>query len=105
MNVHPFRRRRFVASSSLTRRPCRPALEMLEERCVPATYFVTSSNDSGAGTLRQAIVAAAGDTSSPTIRFAPNLSGPHIGLSSELQINNAAFTAANPLTIRVDPGL
>src|SRR5437879_2627828 len=38
--------------------PFHPYLELLENRWLPATFTVLNTNDSGAGTLRQAILAA-----------------------------------------------
>jgi probable HAF family extracellular repeat protein len=34
----------------------RPRLETLEDRCLPSTFVVTNTNDSGSGSLRQAIL-------------------------------------------------
>src|SRR5690348_7262042 len=42
-----------------------PRLEELEDRCLLATFLVTTTADSGAGSLRAAIAAAAGDTNKP----------------------------------------
>jgi predicted outer membrane repeat protein len=76
-------------SRKLTRRPapaaparrqlrCRPTLLTLEDRVVPSTFTVTSLADSGTGSLRGAIAAAAaGDT----INFAASLTGKSINLS------------------------
>jgi hypothetical protein len=108
MLSHLFPSRRKAARRSPARyAPLRPRLmlEALEDRCLLATFLVTSTADAGAGTLRQAILAAAGDTNKPTIVFDPTLSGQTITLASALTINNAAFTAANPLTIQAGPGI
>src|SRR5947209_5850269 len=49
-------------------RPVRPGVEVLEDRCVPATLTVTDPGDAGPNTLRGLIAAAnPGDT----INFAP----------------------------------
>ncbi|OZH53624.1 hypothetical protein AFK68_16375 [Hydrocoleum sp. CS-953] len=61
--------------------------------------LVSNLNDSGAGSLRQAIIdAAAGDT----IQFDPSLGGQTIALASELLINkNLTIDGdeSNPVTI------
>jgi hypothetical protein len=63
--------------------PIRPRLEVLEDRCVPATDMVTTLTGSGAGSL-PVVVASAG--SGDTIQFQANLSGTII-LSNTLDIN------------------
>jgi hypothetical protein len=50
----------------------RPTLLVLEDRVVPATLTVTTTADSGAGSLRAQVAAASAGT---TIVFAPGLSG------------------------------
>jgi hypothetical protein len=45
-------------SSSKRRTSFRPSLELLEDRLAPATFSVVNTLDSGAGSLRQAIVDA-----------------------------------------------
>ena len=57
----------------------RPWLETLERRDVPSTLTVTSSADSGAGTLRADVAAA---SSGDTIVFDPSLNGQTITLTS-----------------------
>src|SRR5438876_667502 len=46
----------------------RLAVELLEERCLPSTFTVTNTNDSGGGSLRNAIKKANADPGS-TILF------------------------------------
>lgn len=66
------------------RLPSRPSLELLEERSLLSTYVVTTTADSGAGSLRQAILDAnANNTVSNQILFSASLVGP-IDLLSEL---------------------
>src|SRR5262249_45317985 len=62
---HPGRSRR--ANGDQRPRTYRPRLESLEDRLAPATLTVTTNADSGAGSLRGAIAAAA---SGDTINFA-----------------------------------
>jgi hypothetical protein len=82
---------------------CRPTLETLEARWVPSTLTVTTTADSGPGSLRADIAAAhKGDT----INFAPSLVGQTITLTSgELLIKqNLTITGpgASQLTISGD---
>jgi titin len=55
-------------SNSLQRR-CRPTLESLEDRLTPSTFTVTNTNDSGAGSLRQAILSSNATPGNNTITF------------------------------------
>jgi hypothetical protein len=70
----------------LARRPAfRPALEVLDDRCLLSTLTVTNTQDSGKGSLRYEIAHAA--KNKDTIVFAPSLSGQTITLTSgELDI-------------------
>jgi hypothetical protein len=57
-----------------TRRPqkgarCRPGLEVLEDRTVPSTFLVNNVGDSGAGSLRQAILDANAHSGADVIAF------------------------------------
>jgi hypothetical protein len=63
-----------------------PRLENLEERTVPSTLTVVNPNDTGAGSLRNAITHA---NSGDTIVFDPSLDGQTITLSSELTISRS----------------
>jgi parallel beta-helix repeat protein len=56
--MHWFCRRPRTTHSTSVARQFRPALEVLEDRFVPSTFSVTNVNDSGAGSLRQAILNA-----------------------------------------------
>jgi hypothetical protein len=56
----------------------RPALEVLEDRCVPSTFIVNSTGDTGAGSgltgdLRYCITKANADGASNTITFDPTV--------------------------------
>ena len=56
--------------SSPTRCPLRPLLvEALEDRLAPATFTVTNTNDSGAGSLRASIASANAAAGADTIAF------------------------------------
>ena len=86
--------RRFSSYGASTRRPGRarrrrfaPAVDCLEGRALLSTLVVTNNQDSGRGSLRQAIQNAhAGDT----VTFAPNLRGQVITLTSgELDISQS----------------
>jgi hypothetical protein len=84
----------------LQRRTFRPLLEELEDRTVPSTLTVTSTADSGPGSLRAEIAAA---NSGDTINFAPNLSGKTITLTSGQLVVNKSLDieglGANRLTV------
>lgn len=60
----------------MTTRPWKPArrarlaVEVLEDRLAPATFTVTNTADSGAGSLRQAILSANAAFGADTIAFA-----------------------------------
>jgi parallel beta-helix repeat protein len=71
----------------------RPRLEALEGRDVPSTLTVTSTADSGAGTLRAEIAAA---NSGDTIVFAPSLDGQRIELTSGVLDINKSLTIQGP---------
>ena len=74
------------------RRSVAPRLEVMEDRTVLSTLTVMNTNDSGKGSLRQAILDAnrnGSTTNTITIKFAPALSGKTITLTSgELDITN-----------------
>src|SRR3954467_12011176 len=48
----------------------RPMMEAVENRTLLSTYIVTNANDSGAGSLRQAILDANKTSSADIIKFA-----------------------------------
>src|SRR5947209_8387730 len=54
---------------STLRRRFRTAVEALEERCLPSTYTVSNTSDSGSGSLRQAILDANSHAGADTIVF------------------------------------
>jgi hypothetical protein len=80
------------------RRPFRPTLEVLEDRCVPATTFtVTNLNDAGPGSLRQAIADSnAIQTDADTIVFQP-------GLTGNISLTTGQLNVTGPVTI-LGPG-
>jgi hypothetical protein len=81
-----FARRRRVAKRSDRNRPqLRPSLEVLEERCVPTV--VTNLNDSGAGSLRDAIAAGGTVTFAPGLHGTINLTSGHLHIGSNVSIN------------------
>ncbi len=83
----PFCRRPLLAPPRPT---FRPRLERLEKRIVPSTLTVTTTADSGAGSLRAAVAAA---NSGDTIVFAPRLAGQTIALTSgPIQMTKASVT-------------
>jgi parallel beta-helix repeat protein len=85
----PFRQPAAPRGRALTRL----ALEQLEERTVPATFTVTNLNDSGGGSLRQAILAANAAPGVDTITFKPGLSGTITLTTGEMAISDSAIIA------------
>jgi hypothetical protein len=93
----------------------RPLLEVLETRVAPATFTVTNTSDSGAGSLRQAILDANAASGADTIVFGPLFTTPQtISLTTTPDTTNpSALTitdsvtitgpGANLLTVRRDP--
>jgi len=75
------RARRKPAAARDSRRPLsyRPRLEAFEDRTVPSVFTVMNTLDSGAGSLRDMIAAAANND---TIVFDPSLNGQMITLTS-----------------------
>src|SRR5690242_4562474 len=73
---HDRRRRR--RASSMRRQPFQPDFHGLERRMMPATFLVTTTADSGAGSLRQAILDADAAPAGPlTIDFQIPTSDPN----------------------------
>lgn len=94
-------RRRFFARAA-TRRSApasaktRLSLTNLEERAVPATFTVTNVNDSGAGSLRQALADAKSAGGTDTIVFGAAFnSGGTINLSSSLSLDSEVTIKAS----------
>jgi hypothetical protein len=92
--VRPPRR----ATPRNARRPFRPTLEGLEDRCVPAPITVTNNLDSGPGSLRAAITQANTDNANDAITFAAGLTGQTIQLLSALPAITSAMTIQGPGT-------
>src|SRR5262245_13662464 len=60
----------FRRHTNRSRLLCRPVLETLEDRAVPATFTVTNTNNANLGSLRRAINDANGTAGVDTIVFA-----------------------------------
>jgi hypothetical protein len=83
--------------------PFLPSLEALEDRTVPSTFTVTNTNDSGMGSLREALtISKNGDT----VQFASTLSGQTIKLTSdELTLDHSlTITGLGSSKLTVDGG-
>jgi hypothetical protein len=82
--VRPARKRQLAPSS--------PRLEMLEDRTLPSTFVVTNNHDSGAGSLRQAILKSNAHAGANRIVF-------HISGSTVIDLKSALPTITNRVTI------
>jgi uncharacterized repeat protein (TIGR03803 family) len=95
----PSEKNRRRLSNRLEKARTRLGIEVLEDRLVPSSFVVTNTNDSGSGSLRDAINNAA----STSITFDPGLAGQTITLTSgQLVVNhNLTITGlgANQLAI------
>src|SRR4051794_25365527 len=93
---------RLEAREAVRSRPCRPRVEALECRVVPATITVTNANDSGADSMGAAIGRANLDPAQDTIEFAPAVTGTIAltsalpGLSTDIRV---AGRGASALTV------
>src|SRR5207237_10182977 len=85
----------------------RPVLELLESRWLPSTFTVSNINDSGAGSLRQAILDANALAGPDTLIFSGTLSGQTITLTSgQLTITDSVTISglgANFLAVSANP--
>src|SRR5262245_35531669 len=70
------------------------AIELLEPRIAPATILVTTLDDSGEGSLRQAIHDSHDTPDVDIIKFAPDLAGT-ITLTTEITIKDDVIIKGN----------
>src|SRR5262249_46302420 len=78
-------------------------VEQLEARAVPTNFTVTNLNDSGAGSLRQAILDANPSNEADVIVFQPGLTGPLVLTSGELAVKGSVTITgpgAGVITVR-----
>jgi trimeric autotransporter adhesin len=73
----------------------RPCVEALEERWVPATFTVENLNDSGTGSLRQAILDANSSSGADDIVFQTGLTGTISLTSGEMTITENVTITGN----------
>src|SRR5438132_4889361 len=83
-----FRRPRPSQALANRRRSFTPTLDILEDRTVPSTFTVNNLNDSGAGSLRQAVVDANAHAGADQIAFASALRGTITLTNGQLSITD-----------------
>src|SRR5262245_42436840 len=107
-------RSRQIARTHSVRRPrfgqSRLRLLNLEDRCVPTTFTVINNNDSGAGSLRQALIDAQNNGQTDMITFDTGLvTSPlmvtggelaYIGTATEGKSLDISWPGAGKLTIQ-----
>jgi hypothetical protein len=84
----------FWTPRSVKRATSRPSLEALEDRTLLSTFTVINTADSGAGSLRQAILDANASGTAATIQFNIPGSGVHV-----ISVAAALPTITVPVTI------
>src|SRR5262245_2883229 len=84
-------------ASRYSRPRWRPNLEVrrLEERAVPANFVVTNTADSGAGSLRTAILLAEFSVTPDTITFEPS----YFNVPRTINLTSGEFAIEYPLSI------
>src|SRR6516225_3206055 len=73
-----------------------PRLLVLEDRTLPSTFMVSNLADSGAGSLRQAVLDANANHDTDQIVFAPSLQGTIALSSGELNVTDNNLTVTGP---------
>src|SRR5262249_25048189 len=77
-----------------------PMLQVLEDRIAPATFTVLNTNDSGTGSLRDAITQANADAVDDTIAFNTNPAlGTNFSTAQTITLTSNQLTISNPVTI------
>ena len=71
----PHHGRRYNRPPTTNRRRFAPRLDVFEDRTLLSTFTVTNLDDSGSGSLRQAILDANGHAGADTVQFQNGLSG------------------------------
>src|SRR5262245_23777340 len=96
-----FFRRRSSPHRETARRECkrkpltvRPMLEELERRLAPATFLVSNLNDSGGGSLRQAILDANSNPGADLVQFTG------AGASGTITLTTAEIDITDSVTIQ-----
>src|SRR5438132_2516964 len=84
-----FRRPRPCQAPAGRRRSFIPTLDILEDRTVPSTFMVANLNDSGAGSLRQAVLDANAHAGADQIAFATGLRGTITLTTAQLSITDS----------------
>jgi titin len=101
MRLLSWLRKRMANRSQHGHRTFRPQLEGLEDRLTPSTFTVTNVNDSGPGSLRQAVTSADGSTGN-TIVF--NIPGSGVQTIAPLMALPALTQAHTTINGYTQPG-